>query len=144
MKSNFTDIRSFFTLDNPIKTETSGDGLYTSKQRNIDIRCVEINGRDYIGIDGFFKVAINAHLPDEWSQSYDGFIYTDEGWLKSFREGFAKEFPELARIGTINYTEMGMQGDDHVNLEIIATDNDSIRAAKDAFYVLKIPFESIV
>lgn len=141
MRHDNIEVRSFIRLDSPIKTETNGDSLWTAKARSVDIHDIEICGFvDYE--NNYFSISVNAYLPDDWDSKVDGLVYTDKGWIKSFREGFGEQFPQFKQLVNfyhLHYSELGMQGDNFVNVELIVSGKDEIDAALAIFKDMGIP-----
>lgn len=87
--------------------ETSGDGLWSSKQQSVDCIGYEVRGKQ--GDDfGELRVYFDTR---SWDVDEDGLIYTDPGFLAGVRDAFVN-------IGDIHYSEQGMQGDDFVSFDV--------------------------
>lgn len=108
-----------------ITATTSGRGLWTGERKTVTISNIKFLPVIYDESGpstGAMYVEAQFDKSD-WNIDEDGLIYTDQKWLREFREGFYAQFPELREIdGRIDYTEQGMQGEDHVSL-ILVVDN---------------------
>lgn len=95
-------------------TRTNGTSLWSEVKKTVAINRVVLA---YESDEGTFGELRAYFKPSEWD-SDDGLIYTDEGWIKSFKEcmrtlGFSDQ-----AIDDIAYSEAGMQGETFVSLDV--------------------------
>ena len=83
------------------------------------LRCVHISKIDvpYINDEKDFG-ELRAIFDKGWNVKKDGLIYTDELWIKDFRNGlvalgFSREAAE-----DVNYSEQGMQSATYVSMDV--------------------------
>lgn len=53
----------------------------------------------------------------DWDPKQDGLIYTDPGWMETFRRGMEQCGFTPQEVDDISYTEAGMQGEDYVSMD---------------------------
>lgn len=95
-----------------LQTEVSGGGYWSDTHKKVKIDEIGIsyyNGDDYINIDANFSNS-------QWNVDKYGLIYTDKGFLKTFRAALIKRGMPKKVADDIDYTEQGMQGDNYVSL----------------------------
>ena len=99
----------------PFSCQTGGNGLWSSKEKKVNIiKIAPVSvTKDFVSFDAYFD-------KKNWNPDKDGLIYTDERWIREFREELVKLGVTKKVAKSIDYTEQGMQGDDYVSLE---TDN---------------------
>lgn len=56
--------------------------------------------------------------PYEWTTGIDGLIYTDRGWLRSFRLGLRRLGFSWEACMDVEYSEQGMQGGNFVSMDV--------------------------
>ena len=97
-------------------TQTNGRGYWTSKKKTIKINKVFIHTFD--GADQDFGELRAYFDAKEWDVDNDGLVYSDPGWLASFKSCMATlGFSNMA-LNDIGYTEQGMQGETYVSLDV--------------------------
>lgn len=106
-----------------ISATTSGRGLWTQERKTVNIHSVKFMpviydepGRESgaMYIEAYFDRR-------EWNTHRDGLIYTDQKWMREFRQGFFAQFPELREVdANIDYSEQGAQGPNYVHIVLVA------------------------
>ena len=104
-----------------ISASTNGRGLWSSEKKIVNIHKMRFKPYIYLRddcdeaslyVDAFFYAK-------NWNTRKDGLIYTDNRWMREFRNGFYAMFPELKEVDArIDYTEQGMQGGNYVSMQI--------------------------
>jgi hypothetical protein len=99
-----------------LNTVTDGKGYRSEEKRKVNIYELDLN---YINEEGTFGSLDASFDSDDWNVRKHGLIYTDKLWLKTFREELIKTegFTEEA-TNDITYSEQGLQGENHVNLDV--------------------------
>jgi hypothetical protein len=131
-----------FRIDKPIIASTNGNGYWSSESRKTTIRTLGFDG-----IYGDLKPVRNGRRQKPWICVYvkafftgkdwnihnHGLIYTDNKWMKEFREGF-KSLKRMKGFGhDIDYTEQGMQGENFVSMSFTVKGRENIEAFARAF-----------
>lgn len=96
------------------RTRTHGTGLWSSVRTSVTINRVVLA---YESDDGKFGELRAYFKPPEWD-SDDGLIYTDDGWLESFKHCMQTLGFSDAAVNDIAYSEAGMQGETFVSLDV--------------------------
>lgn len=91
-----------------IVTQTNGIGFWTGIRKKVNIHSIEVD-------DGEMRAYFNVK---DWDDSQHGLIYTDEGWLDSFKTGLVSLGVSAKMVDYIGYSEYGMQGEDYVSLDV--------------------------
>ncbi len=97
------------------RTQTSGNGYWSSTKKIVSINRVALN---YLDDEGQFGELVAYFDPKEWDIDNDGLIYSDMGWMRSFKEclktlGFSDQ-----ALKAISYSEQGMQGQNYVSMDV--------------------------
>ena len=98
------------------RTQTAGNGYWSSKRKSVTINRVAIA---YVDDDGSYGELRAYFDPAEWNVDNDGLIYSDMGWKHSFLTCMENHFgfsPDA--ILDISYSEQGMQGDNYVSMDV--------------------------
>lgn len=90
-------------------TQTNGIGSWTAVRKKINIKSLDVI--DGIELRAYFSV-------DDWDTYEHGFIYTDEGWLESFKKQLVTIGIHPKQCDGIGYSEYGMQGEEYVSLDV--------------------------
>lgn len=116
----------------PPRVSTAGTGLWSMEKRKeqdgpiITKLVLELSTYDKMMKDDFYsnKKQIWTHLKvyfTNWSVREEGLIYTDPGFIRSFRKILmTMGFSQRALRG-IDYTEQGMQGRNYVSMQVNTT-----------------------
>jgi hypothetical protein len=96
-------------------TKTDGNGYWSTVAKTIRVNRVEVAS---VGNDGTYGELRVYFDPTEWDVESDGLIYSDPGWMVSFRSCMATLGFSEAALSDIGYTEQGMQGDNYVSLDV--------------------------
>lgn len=89
-------------------TQTNGIGFWTGVRKKVNIHSIEID-------DGEMKAYFNVK---DWDETVHGLIYTDEGWLESFKNELVKIGVSSKIVADVGYSEYGMQGENFVSLNV--------------------------
>ena len=95
------------------RTRTAGNGYWSSTKKLVTINRVHLN---YIDGDGWAELCAYFD-PAEWDIKEEGLIYSDMGWMKSFKACMATLGFSDAALADINFSEQGMQGVDFVSMD---------------------------
>ena len=113
---NFCEIE--IPLDNNVTTDGTslwGGTVKTVRLTRIDI-CLELTPSN-VGDDYMFSSMDAIFDTKTWNTRQDGLIYTDDGFLKEFRNILINlGFDQKASMD-VDYSEQGMQGDSHVSFD---------------------------
>lgn len=96
------------------RLKTSGGGLWSNVARDISTTYTDM---PYVDSDEEFaelRVYFNTH---DWDVREDGLIYTDPRWVEDLREELIRQGYTPRAVGSIDYSEQGMQGTDYVSLD---------------------------
>jgi len=97
-------------------TKTDGRGYWSNTVKTVPINRVRLA---YIDEDGTFGELRAYFDPKEWDVDADGLIYTDMMWKHSFltcMENVMGFSPDA--ILDVSYSEMGMQGENYVSMDV--------------------------
>lgn len=72
---------------------------------------------DYVNDEEDFG-ELRAKFDNGWNVDEDGLIYTDDLWMKQFRDGLIHLGFSKAAADNVDYSEQGMQGDDYVSMDV--------------------------
>ena len=97
------------------RTQTAGNGYWSSTQKFVAINRVRLAYLDEAGTFGELRAYFD---PKEWDVDNDGLIYTDSAWMKNFKTCMGTLGFSDAALDDINYSEMGMQGDRYVSMDV--------------------------
>jgi hypothetical protein len=102
-----------------IQTQTDGSGYWSDEAKNVTITEIELSKSKKYDDD----VEEYGHLlayfdADHWNRAADGLIYTDNLWLNTFCNGLRMLGFNEEAISNLNYSEQGMQGEAHVDLDV--------------------------
>ena len=102
------------TFENTIKT--SGQGRWSRVKKSVKVTSLDLF--IYTDMDtgeenyGELRVYFDT---ESWNTYEDGLIYTDRGFIDSFK----KELDKVGLAGfDVGYSEQGMQGNDYVSLDV--------------------------
>ena len=94
---------------------TSGDGLWSGVSKRVSLTGLDIGYLDEEGHFGELRIYFDRRT---WNTERHGLIYTDNGFLKEFRDSLvAAGFSEDA-ANDVTYSEQGMQRDDYVSCDV--------------------------
>lgn len=96
------------------RTFTNGTSLWSNVKRSVAINRIVLA---YESDDGKFGELRAYFKPSEWD-SEDGLIYTDEGWLASFKNCMRTLGFSNTAVDAISYSEALMQGETFVSLDV--------------------------
>lgn len=100
--------------------KTNGTGFWSNVEKEVAIIKLCISYVNMTGLldsdNGELRVYFDTTT---WDISVDGFIYSDKQWMENFRKllislGFSKK----AVTENVFFSEMGMQGNDYVSLDV--------------------------
>lgn len=100
-----------------ISATTNGSGLWSSHKATVKIKELQVHhvGRSenkiFAELRAFFS-------PKDWNIDNHGLIYTDQKWLKQFRENLVQNGFSKQAANAVSYSEQGMQGENYVSLDI--------------------------
>jgi hypothetical protein len=95
---------------------TSGKGLWSRSAKTVSITKLDLSIMDWGNhvsgeLQAYFK-------PTSWNTKNNGLIYTDELWIREFREALiANGFSERA-VFDVGYSEQGMQTSTYVSMDV--------------------------
>lgn len=95
---------------------TSGDGLWSSAQKQVKIIRVWLNYVD--DEDSSFGELCAQFDLKTWNVDKDGLIYTDRCWMSEFRALMKSLGFSPAAVEDISYSEQGMQGHNYVSMDV--------------------------
>lgn len=81
--------------------KTSGDGLWTTVSKEVDVESLEMYRN---GSELFVKFFLR-----DWNNARDGLVYTDPGFLRGVKSRLLDLDPQV-NWRKLSYTEQGMQG----------------------------------
>lgn len=104
---------------------TDGKGYWSNVKKEVLITGIKIGqAYSYTGDDDV-TLYIEARFDSKTWRVYDnGFIYTDEKFLREFRQGLVEMGLPKKLAHKVGYTEQGMQGRLHVSLSFHGTKKD--------------------
>ncbi len=97
-------------------TLTDGKGYWSKRIKTVPINRVRLA---YVNEEGDFGELRAYFDPKEWDTDTDGLIYTDMMWKHSFltcMENVLGFGPDA--ILDVSYSEMGMQGENYVSMDV--------------------------
>ena len=97
-------------------TLTDGKGYWSKRTKTVKINRVRLA---YVNEEEDFGELRAYFDPKEWDVDTDGLIYTDMMWKHSFltcMENVIGFSPDA--ILDVSYSEMGMQGDNYVSMDV--------------------------
>ena len=98
-----------------INTMCDGMGLWSRRPfRRIHICKIDITYVNEIETFG----ELQAKFDKGWDVRKDGLIYTDNLWIKDFRNGLVALGFSREAADDVDYSEQGMQGDNFVSMDI--------------------------
>ena len=102
-----------------IQTATSGAGLWSDESRRVKITRLSIA---YLNnetlLDSDFGELRAYFDPTAWNVDEFGLIYTDPGWIQSFRTELMRLGFSADAVDELDYSEQGIQGRNFVSLDI--------------------------
>ena len=102
-----------------LMTKTDGKGYWSNVSRDkIVIHEVDVSYVDEVDPIPQFGELRASFSPVTWDVNKDGLIYTDETWMKTFREGLVSLGFSESVVADVDYSEQGMQGEDYVSMDI--------------------------
>ena len=97
-------------------TKTDGRGYWSTTSKTVRINRVELA---YVDEDTNDFGELRAYFdPKEWNISSDGLIYTDSGWMNSFKACMSTLGFGAAALEDVGFSEQGMQGYDYVSMDV--------------------------
>jgi hypothetical protein len=100
-------------------TSTYGTGYWSIVAKTVCINRVAVASVSDSDNGEYEYGELRAYFDEsEWDVEYDGLIYSDQAWLKSFRSCMASLGFSVQALADIGYTEQGMQGEDYVSLDV--------------------------
>ena len=90
---------------------TAGDGLWSGVAKSVKVTGSELA---YVNEERTFGELRVYFDTDTWNIQKDGLIYTDGRFLDELRDALADQ----GLMGTVDYSEQGMQGEDYVSLDV--------------------------
>ena len=105
-------------FDRPVNfmTLTDGKGYWSKRTKTVKINRVRLA---YVNEEGDFGELRAYFDPRDWNTDEDGLIYTDMMWKHSFLtciENIMGFSPDA--ILDVSYSEMGMQGENYVSMDV--------------------------
>lgn len=98
---------------------TGGEGLWSTHACTLRVTKLAVHGmehensKDETYLAGELRVYFD---PKTWSTTQHGLVYTDGVFLRNLKEYLADLVPPENQ--DISYSEMGMQGDDYISLDV--------------------------
>jgi hypothetical protein len=96
-------------------TRTDGGSYWSSVAKTVRINRVELAHTSDQGNFGELRAYFDTR---DWDVESDGLIYSDAGWIRSFRSCMATLQFSVQALADITYTEQGMQGNNYVSLDV--------------------------
>lgn len=96
---------------------TNGRGLWSSSARPVRVTALTLNYLDTDDPTRYFGELLVHFAKEDWNTSKSGLIYTDPLWIKELRSALLHLGCTAAEVAAVGYSEMGMQGKDHVSLD---------------------------
>ena len=95
---------------------TDGSGYWSQAKQAVTISELSLN---YFSLEDDVGELI-AHFPkSSWDTNKNGLIYTDDLWIKEFRDELCKSYGiSREEAEDIRYSEQGMQGNDYVSMDV--------------------------
>jgi hypothetical protein len=110
--NNLAETRPRFVKFNPCNCTTDGKGFWSSDVRTTTIRKIEL---DWEPTDKTSLLLRVYFTKKDWNTEKHGLIYTDGAWMKDLKANLKQQgFP----VGSLYYTEQGMQGDNFVSVAV--------------------------
>jgi hypothetical protein len=97
------------------RTQTNGNGYWSSKKKCVTINRIELA---YVDEGGQFGELRAYFDPVEWDIDTDGLIYSDMGWKRSFLTCLETMGFSTDAILHVSYSEQGMQGTNYVSMDV--------------------------
>jgi hypothetical protein len=95
--------------------KTDGTGLYSRTIANVEGKLeIEVSEHDPKGFGELFFIFDSK----EWVLKKHGMIYTDKGFLKTFRSELVSRGFSTEEAQNVEYSEHGMQGSNFVSFDI--------------------------
>jgi len=94
---------------------TGGDGLWSNKQRDVDVTQLRLQ---YCNPDKDFGELCVHFTPASWDTATDGLIYTDTQFLYELRVYLQSIGFSEAEALDVNYSEQGMQDAEYVSCDV--------------------------
>ena len=108
---------------------TGGDGLWSNKQRDVDVTQLRLQ---YCNPERNFGELCVHFTPASWNTATDGLIYTDTQFLYELRVYLLTIGFTEAEALDVNYSEQGMQDDEYVSLDVGAVFLDGLERLDEA------------
>ena len=127
------------TLNVGFMTRNGNDGLWSDAvPRDVRIHMLNVNTwEDNLETSDFAELRAYFNTRD-WGIRSLGLLYTDEGWMKTFKENLRKMGFSEAAIKDVDYSEQGMQGDDFVSMDVgDAFIREFVKYDSEAIYEVK-------
>ena len=94
---------------------TGGDGLWSNKQRDVDVTQLRLQ---YCNPERDFGELCVHFTPASWDTATDGLIYTDTQFLYELRVYLMTIGFTEAEALDVNYSEQGMQDEEYVSCDV--------------------------
>lgn len=114
-----------------LQTRTNGKSYWSDRIRDVTIKQLEVNCWNDLTFG-----ELRAHFDQsDWSTLRDGLIYSDQGWMETFREKLKAIGFSDAAVADVHYSEQGMQGIRYVSMDVGETFIEEFRAlSTEVFY----------
>lgn len=110
-------------LTTPLMSRTNGQGLWTADRVQTIIRSLIVHPvHIWEPLDASLDLDVLFTIPR--GHQLRGLIYTDTGWLRTFRSSLSQRGVSLRLARLIDYTEQGMQESRLVSLNAVGTERD--------------------
>ena len=97
------------------QTHTAGNGLWSNKEKAVQVLRVELA---YTSEDGDFGELRAYFNTKTWDCNEDGLIYTDKVWIDEFRALMRSLGFTRTAVNDITYSEQGMQEYNYVSMDV--------------------------
>jgi len=97
------------------RTQTNGTGYWSGAEKFVTINRIRLAYLDEE--DGFGELRAYFDSAD-WDVPTEGLIYTDKGWMKSFKACMATLGFSDRALDDLDYSEQGMQTREYVSMDV--------------------------
>ena len=94
---------------------TGGDGLWSNKQRDVDVTQLRLQ---YCNPERNFGELCVHFTPASWDTAVDGLVYTDKQFMTELRAYLQTIGFTEAEANDVSYSEQGMQTDEYVSCDV--------------------------